>query len=380
MVHESLNFAQPLEPSALSSEPRSRRFPSVDVLIDSTLPFSTPSKLIQSLIEVWCDTFQLDWMGVAWIAPVIRYGQLTTLSDETLQTEVFREAITYEQLEFCLQQHLPDSSMQIARFNESPQAIWVTEPDFDWSIVPAVWESTSLRLLQTAIQWESQQTASRLEAMAEFAAGAGHEINNPLATIAGRATQLLDGETNEDRRKVLMQIGAQTYRIRDMITDTMTFARPPEPKFEKLNLAKQIEQVFARFHEPFQERSLSLFGNRESEVHVLGDVTQVNIVISELIRNALELVSDGGTISMDALHARTEDKTWAHLIVADDGPPLSDDEREHCFNPFYSGRQAGRGLGFGLSKCWRIIDQHNGQIEMIRCDERNEVHVRFPIC
>lgn len=380
MVHEPLHIAQRLEHSALSSELRSHRFPSVDVLIDSTLPFSTPAAFYSTLLEVWRDTFRLEWVGVAWIAPVIRYGHLATFRDGNLHIETFREALTHGNLEQCLHLALPDCSLQIASMDGKPQAIWVTESDFDWSIVPAAWESTSLRLLLTAIEWESQQTASRLEAMAEFAAGAGHEINNPLATIAGRATQLLEGEVSHERRKVLAQIGAQTYRIRDMITDTMTFARPPEPKFESLNLAEQIEETFQRFQEQFRARSLSLFGNRDPAVDFSADSTQVKIVISELLRNALELVPDGGTITIDALQTEVGDRHWAHLIVADDGPPLTEDECEHCFNPFYSGRQAGRGLGFGLSKCWRIVEQHGGQIDMIRCDGRNEVHVRFPIC
>lgn len=380
MVHEPLHIAQRLEHSALSSELRSHRFPSVDVLIDSTLPFSTPAAFFSTLLEVWRNTFRLEWVGVAWIAPVIRYGHLATFRDGNLHIETFREALTHGNLEQCLYLALPDCSLQIASMDGKPQSIWVTESDFDWSIVPAAWESTSLRLLLTAIEWEAQQTASRLEAMAEFAAGAGHEINNPLATIAGRATQLLEGEVSHERRKVLAQIGAQTYRIRDMITDTMTFARPPEPKFESLNLAEQIEETFQRFQEQFRARSLSLFGNRDPAVEFSADSTQVKIVISELLRNALELVPDGGTITIDALQTEVGDRHWAHLIVADDGPPLTEDECEHCFNPFYSGRQAGRGLGFGLSKCWRIVEQHGGQIDMIRCDGRNEVHVRFPIC
>ena len=68
---------------------------------------------------------------------------------------------------------------------------------------------------------------AKLEALAEFAAGAGHEINNPVATIVGRAELLLKGETNPERRQALLTIGAQALRIRDMIGDLMVFARPP---------------------------------------------------------------------------------------------------------------------------------------------------------
>ena len=84
---------------------------------------------------------------------------------------------------------------------------------------------------------------AKLEALAEFAAGAGHEINNPVATIVGRAELLLKGETNPERRQALLTIGAQALRIRDMIGDLMLFARPPKPELQSLNLVEVLCQL-----------------------------------------------------------------------------------------------------------------------------------------
>ena len=67
----------------------------------------------------------------------------------------------------------------------------------------------------------------RLESLAEFAAGAGHEFNNPVATIVGRVQLLLRDEADPARRQALETIAGQAYRIRDMISDVMVFARPP---------------------------------------------------------------------------------------------------------------------------------------------------------
>ena len=83
---------------------------------------------------------------------------------------------------------------------------------------------------------------AKLEALAEFAAGAGHEINNPVATIAGRAELLLRNETQPERRQALLTIGAQALRIRDMIGDLMLFARPPKPEPQLLNLAQVVAE------------------------------------------------------------------------------------------------------------------------------------------
>ena len=85
--------------------------------------------------------------------------------------------------------------------------------------------------------------SDKLEALAEFAAGAGHEINNPLATIIGRAQLLLKDERDPQRRQMLLSIGAQAYRIRDMIGDTMLFGRPPVPEMQPVDLANAVAAV-----------------------------------------------------------------------------------------------------------------------------------------
>ncbi len=202
---------------------------------------------------------------------------------------------------------------------------------------------------------------SKLEALAEFAAGAGHEINNPLATIIGRAQMLLKDETDPQKRQMLMSIGAQAYRIRDMIGDTMLFGRPPCPEFQVINLAEVVDRVVTK-HKADLENGCSTVSMQIPESIVLkADPTQLSIVLSELLRNALQaLQPGGGEIQISA----TADAEKAFIELTDRGVGFRDDEREHAFDPFFSGRQAGRGLGFGLPKCWRIIDQHSGQIEI----------------
>src|SRR4029079_11442318 len=95
-------------------------------------------------------------------------------------------------------------------------------------------------------------TELKLRALAEFAAGAGHEINNPVATIVGYAQQLLANETDPDRRHALATIGAQAYRIRDMIGDVMLFARPPQPRPEELDLAFVLHEMVSKFADEAQ--------------------------------------------------------------------------------------------------------------------------------
>ncbi|MGD0384000.1 MAG: histidine kinase dimerization/phospho-acceptor domain-containing protein, partial [Thermoguttaceae bacterium] len=101
--------------------------------------------------------------------------------------------------------------------------------------------ATILSRLET-LENKFQETveAEKLEAMAEFAAGAGHEINNPLTIIAGRAQLFLQGETDPERRRSLALVNSQAMRIYEMIADMMLFARPPQPNFAPVDAAKII--------------------------------------------------------------------------------------------------------------------------------------------
>ena len=217
----------------------------------------------------------------------------------------------------------------------------------------------------------------KMQAMAEFAAGAGHEINNPLATIIGRAQLLLQGETDPQRRQMLMAIGAQAYRIRDMIGDAMLFARPPAPCLDRTNLSSVSAKVCAALAESCRTARCQIRLSVPETMELMADPTQLATVLQELLKNSIRASRpDGGAIELSAVI----DQSHALMTVVDRGTEWSEIERRHAFDPFFSGRQAGRGLGFGLSKCWRIIDQHQGRIEIENAPERTTiVRVWWPL-
>ena len=217
---------------------------------------------------------------------------------------------------------------------------------------------------------------AKLEALAEFAAGAGHEINNPVATIVGRAELLLKGESNPERRQALLTIGAQALRIRDMIGDLMLFARPPKPEPQKLNFVEIVDEVTRKLDEALRAKSLKVARQGDSQVTIHADSVQLRIVISSLLLNSLNASLNGGIITVECSSCDADSRRYAVLVVHDRGTGLSATEREHLFDPYFSGRQAGRGLGFGLCKCWRIVEQHGGRID---CDSSPENGTTFRV-
>ena len=201
----------------------------------------------------------------------------------------------------------------------------------------------------------------KLEAVKELAYGASHEINNPLANIAARAQTLLRDETSPERRRALEAIHQQAMRAHEMISDLMLFARPPKLVLEQIDLRELAEQVASDFDAELKRREITLSLNLPDEPCIVrGDRQQLLVALGALCRNSAEAIGQDGKIEISVAADTSQN---AQIIeVSDDGPGISAEVRQHVFEPFFSGREAGRGLGFGLSKCWRIVTEHGGQV------------------
>jgi len=203
--------------------------------------------------------------------------------------------------------------------------------------------------------------AEKLSAMAEFAAGAGHEINNPLAIIGGRAQLLLQEEADPERRRELAVINAQVRRAHEMIADMRLFARPPQPEPETFDLAELADSLAAELAPSYAQRAIAVERTGQpGPLEIDADPAQLQVALRALCKNALEAIGHRGRIEIRL--GRTA--AGVEIVVSDDGPGIPPEVRRHLFDPFYSARQAGRGLGLGLSKCWRIATNHGGSIDV----------------
>jgi len=209
----------------------------------------------------------------------------------------------------------------------------------------------------------------KLEALAEFAAGAGHEINNPLAIIGGRAQLLLQEIEHPDHRRQLGVIVAQVKRAYEMIADIRFFARPPQPEWEQFNLCEELQTLVNEQTPLMTEASVAFHADiaPANDPMVESDPVLLHVAVSVLCNNARESVQlTGGTVWLCL--CRVGD--ILEISVRDDGPGISEESRPSIFDPYYSGREAGRGLGFGLPKAWRIMQLLGGSIRHEQPDDR----------
>ena len=231
--------------------------------------------------------------------------------------------------------------------------------------------------------FDRQLEHEKLLAMKELAQGAGHEINNPLTNISTRAQSLLRHETDPERQLMLATITSQAFRATEMIADMMLFAKPPEMDVQPVNIAAIVHRAV----EEIADRAL--LGGVAIQVDepagpllVEGDENHLVEAIKAVCVNSLEACARGGLIevlvSEQAAQGKGSDRAVI-IEVRDNGPGIPPEVRPHLFDPFYSGRQAGRGLGFGLSKCWRIVTEHGGRIEVDQPESGARLFIELPL-
>jgi signal transduction histidine kinase len=209
-------------------------------------------------------------------------------------------------------------------------------------------------------QAEPALRAARLEALAEFAAGAGHELNNPLAVIQGRAQLLLAGQEDPETIRSLQAIVAQAQRAHRILRDLMYFARPPRPRPRPCQPDEILKACLRDLHGEAEGRGIRLTAEiQEPAPWAWSDPDGLRHLAEVFLRNALEATPEGGTV----LARSRVDPNRLRWAFHDSGPGLSPTEARHLFDPFFCGRQAGRGLGLGLPRAARFVTLAGGVLD-----------------
>ncbi len=155
------------------------------------------------------------------------------------------------------------------------------------------------RLETLESKFQEALEAEKLEAMAELAAGAGHEINNPLTIIAGRVQLFLQDEADPERRRALALVNSQAMRIYEMIADMMLFARPPQPDFSLVDAAKIVDEIALDFQSSaaLQETVFNRLGH-PGPLEIEADPVQLTVAVRALCQNSLEALGHGEKLKL----------------------------------------------------------------------------------
>ena len=202
-----------------------------------------------------------------------------------------------------------------------------------------------------------------LAAVGEMAAGAAHELNNPLAVVSGRAQLMREQTASEHEQQTWQLIADQASRISDIVTELMDFASPPPPNpapVELPALLAEAREAFCSSDHPQAAAARVDIEIGTGTPAVMADRAQIRAVIVELIGNAAT-----ATQAADAIRVTAEpDEAYNAVLLAveDNGPGMDDKTLRRVFTPFFSSQQAGRRRGLGLPRAKRYIENNGGRI------------------
>ena len=221
----------------------------------------------------------------------------------------------------------------------------------------ALWrnQQINLQLLQT----------ERLAAVGQLAAGAAHEINNPLAIISARTQLLEHRETDEKKRRDLHQISEQIERISSILLSLMGFARPNAPQVTKVDVNVLLQKIIGLVESIFKTHRIPIVQNLSTDMPViLADANQLEQVFLNLVINGQHAMeAEGGVLTITS--SFLPDGKRISVSIRDTGCGIAPENLSRIFDPFFSTKSEGKGTGLGLSTAYGIVANHYGEIKVV---------------
>ncbi len=203
------------------------------------------------------------------------------------------------------------------------------------------------------------QTQDRLAAVGELAAGLAHEVRNPVASIRGAVDELQGSLSSPALASKLTAIAIrESDHLNDIVSGFLDFARSPELKREVFDVRDVIAEVRDLMeHDHGQNGVLHITAAMpEHPCLVSGAPTQIKQVFTNLCKNAIDAMEGRGTVSVTVMPCPGS----YEIRVDDEGPGIAPDKVTRIFEPFYSEKE--KGVGMGLAICSRIVTAHDGAI------------------
>lgn len=218
----------------------------------------------------------------------------------------------------------------------------------------------ALLLRQSRLRLRRLYRTERLATVGQLAAGAAHEIRNPLTGIRSTIQYLRrDYQDDDQKRELVDELIAEVDRIDQIIAGLLSFARPGEPSLEAVDLAELLRQT-AHLVETTARKSRveMVLDLREMSAPIQADPAQLKQVFLNLFMNAIQAMPDGGQLRL-----RLQSTGDGYRVeVADTGAGIPPDDLERIFDPFFTTKAEGTGLGLAI--CYGIVSRHGGEIDV----------------
>ncbi|ALM51116.1 sensor histidine kinase [Halomonas huangheensis] len=208
--------------------------------------------------------------------------------------------------------------------------------------------------------------AAKLAVLGQLAASINHELNQPLAAIrayAENARAFITRQKWETADANLEQIVELTRRMADISAQLRQFSRKSDDQTSAVSVSSCFDYALRLFQARIKEHGVEMrYPSDSEELWVMADLVRLEQVLVNLISNALLAMS--GTENPRLTFGAQRDGDMVHVWLDDNGPGIPEEQRQHIFEPFYTTRPPGSGLGLGLSISARIIDDFGGRLSV----------------
>lgn len=224
---------------------------------------------------------------------------------------------------------------------------------------------------------ERLRHADRMATIAHSVAGMGHELRNPLACIRGGVDLLAEIVTSDgEAGEIMKTITRETQRLSKSVESFLAMSRVNPPVLETHRFGTiwhEAESILqARFRERLDGSVRITVAEGSDDVELWADIDQIRQVLVNLVQNAIEALADAGNIEVSCRRVTVEGrdavKRGVEMIVHDDGPGIPAGEQARIFEPFYTSKA--RGTGLGLATVKRIVEGHGGEVRLITTEHR----------
>ena len=206
--------------------------------------------------------------------------------------------------------------------------------------------------------------AAKLASVGELAASIAHELNNPLATVCLRIEAALGRTPADDpRRRALEIIEQETKRMRGLVSNLLQFSRRGEEKISTVDIRHELTKAVELIHHLLRERLITVVQELAPDTPTIyADRQKLRQVFMNLLTNAADAMPEGGTLSLrTALH---NGKLAVLIEFADTGVGIPTEFLDKALEPFFTTKEEGKGTGLGLAICRRVVQEHQGTIQI----------------
>jgi two-component system NtrC family sensor kinase len=206
--------------------------------------------------------------------------------------------------------------------------------------------------------------SERLAMIGQLSANVAHELNNPLQGIVTYSSLLLEQDACEGpARSNIEKIVIQANRCRTIIRGLLDFSRQEKPHKTLTNINDLFRRCISLLENQAIFHNITIVRNfDESLPMIVIDPSQIERVFMNLIINAAEAMSEGGTLSLTTCFGLNE--KFIEVEVKDTGHGISIEDMDRIFNPFFTTKDVGHGVGLGLAISYGIVKEHNGEISV----------------